>query len=115
MPAKREFPIDVTNWFQEQAASLWPAALGSLNLRRTRCIREHCEACLKGEQHLSHVLYGRIKGRRFAVYIPDELVPEVSRCLDNGRALQDLLQQAALRYAKALKHERTIRSQKVNK
>jgi hypothetical protein len=115
MQTKKEFPTDVAQWFQEQAASLWPAALGSLSLRRTRCIREHCEACLKGEQHPSYVLYGRIKGRRFALYIPDELVPEVSRCLDNGRALQDLLYQTTLRYAKALKHEQNIRSQKVRK
>lgn len=114
MPTKKELPTDVVHWFQEQSAGLWPAALGSLSLRRTRCIREHCEACRRGEQHPSHVLYGRIKGRRFAVYIPDELVPELSRCLDNGRVLQELLYQAALRYAKALKHERTIKGQKVS-
>ena len=115
MPAKKEFPTDVTNWFLEQASSLWPAALGSLSLRRTRCIREHCEACLKGEQHPSHVLYGRIKGRRFAVYIPDELVPEVSRCLENGRAYQDLLHQTAVRYVKALKHQRNLKNAKAKK
>jgi hypothetical protein len=115
MPTKKEFPTDVTHWFQEQAAALWPAALGSLSLRRTRCIREHCQACLTGEQHLSHVLYGRIKGRRFAVYIPDELVPEVSRCLDNGRALQDLLHQTTVRYVKALKHERNLKNAKAKK
>jgi hypothetical protein len=33
-------------------------------------------------------------------------VPEVRRSLDNGRALQELLQQAAPRYIKALKRER---------
>jgi hypothetical protein len=33
-------------------------------------------------------------------------VPEVQRSLDNGRALQDLLHQAAPRYIKALKRER---------
>jgi hypothetical protein len=115
MPSKKEFPSEVAQWFQEQAAGLWPAALGSLSLRRTRCIREHCEACLKGEQHPSYVLYCRTKGHRFSLYIPDELVPEVSRCLDNGRALQDLLHQTALRYAKALKHERSIRNRKVKK
>jgi hypothetical protein len=37
----------------------------------------------------------------------EELVPEVQRGLDNGRALQELLQQAAPRYVKALKRERT--------
>jgi hypothetical protein len=115
MPTKKELPTDVAHWFQEQASGLWPAALGSLSFRRTRCIRENCKACLNGEQHASHVLYVRMKGRRFAIYIPDELVPDVQRSLDNGRELQDLLSQAAIRYAKALKHERTTRIQKVKK
>jgi hypothetical protein len=54
-------------------------------------------------------LYGRRKGRRFSVYIPEELVPEVRRCLDNGRAaLQELLYEAAARYVKALKRERQM-------
>ena len=109
MPIAKESPIDVSQWFQKQATSLWPAALGSLSLRRTRCIRENCQACLKGEQHSSHVLSGRIKGRRFSLYIPDALVPEVERCLDNGRKLQDLLYQSAFRYARSLKHERNLR------
>jgi hypothetical protein len=115
MPIKRESAIDVEQWFRDQAANLWPAALGSLSLRRSPCIREHCEACLKGEQHPSYVLYGRIKRRRFALYIPDELVPDVQRSLDNGRQLQELLYQTAMRYAKALKHERTTKIQKVKK
>jgi len=46
-------------------------------------------------------------GRRVAVYVPEELVPEVQRSLDNGRALQDLLHQAAPRYIKALKRQRS--------
>jgi len=54
----------------------------------------------------SYVLYGRANGRRVAVYVPEELVPEVQRSLDNGRALQDLLHQAAPRYVKALKRAR---------
>jgi hypothetical protein len=97
---------DVMSWLQSQTAGLWPAVLGSLSLRRSPCIRQNCPACLSGEQHPSYVLYGRLKGRRFAVYVPEELVPEVRRCLDNGRALQELLHQAAPRYVKALKRER---------
>ncbi len=115
MPNQKELPTDVSQWFQKQAAGLWPAALGSLSLRRTRCIRENCQACLKGEQHTSYVLSGRMKGRRFSLYIPDELVPEVKRCLDNGHKWQELLQQTAFRYAKSLKHERNLRNQKVKK
>jgi hypothetical protein len=107
-----ESPSDVWRWFQNQAESLGPAVLGSLSLRRSPCVRENCPACLSGEQHASYVVYGRLKGRRFAVYVPEELVPEVRRCLENGRALQELLYQAAPRYVKALKRERDKASKK---
>jgi hypothetical protein len=53
------------------------------------------------------------EGRRFTVYVPEDLVPEVRRCLDNGRALQELLFEAALRYVKALKEQRAKPSKKV--
>jgi len=101
-----ESPSDVADWLLSESANLWPALLGSLSLRRSRCIRENCAACQSGEQHQSYVLYGRARGRRVAVYVPEELVPEVQRSLDKGRALQDLLQQAAPRYIKALKRAR---------
>src|SRR5438445_7608219 len=101
-----ESPSDVWRWFQNQTESLGPALLGSLSFRRSPCVRENCPACKSGEQHASYVLYGRLKGRRIAVYVPEELVPEVRRSLDNGRTLQELLQQAAPRYIKALKRER---------
>jgi hypothetical protein len=39
----------------------------------------------------------------------------MQRSLDNGRKLQELLHQAAMRYAKALKHDRTAKTQKVKK
>jgi hypothetical protein len=107
MRPKSESPSDVQHWFQQQAAGLGPALLGSLSLRRSPCVREHCRACLSGEQHPSYVLYGRVQGRRLALYVPEELVPEVRRCLDNGRALQELLYQAAPRYLQALKQART--------
>jgi hypothetical protein len=102
-----ESPSDVARWLQIEAADIWPAVLGSLSLRRSRCIRKNCPACLSGDQHQSYVLYGRrANGRRVSVYVPEALVPEVQRSLDNGRALQDLLHQAAPRYIKALKRER---------
>jgi hypothetical protein len=103
---KNETPSDVERWLTGQTVGTWPALLGSLSLRRSPCIRENCPACRSGEQHLSWVLYGRLKGRRFSMYVPEELVPEVRRCLDNGRAVQELLYEAAPRYLKALKRER---------
>jgi hypothetical protein len=104
--ARFESPYDVVLRLQSEVARLWPAVLGSLSFRRSPCVRENCPACMSGEQHPSHVLYGRVKGRRVAIYVPEELVPEVRRSLDNGRALQELLHQAAPRYIKALKRER---------
>jgi hypothetical protein len=107
MPPKSESPSDVERWFRTQAAALWPAALGSLSLRKSPCTRDHCAACARGDQHTSYVLYGRIKGRRIALYIPDELEPAIRRALKNGRALQDLLYEAGRRYTNAVKHQRT--------
>jgi hypothetical protein len=101
-----EAPGDVVHWLQRSAADKSPAILGSLTLRRAPCIRENCPACRSGEQHPSWVLYGRHKGRRFAVYVPETLVPEVQRCMDNGRAVQEQLYEAAPRYVKALKRAR---------
>src|SRR5882724_5680870 len=62
-----ESPSDVMGWLQSEAAVLWPAFLGSLSLRRSRCVRVNCAACLSGEQHQSYVLYDRAEGRRIAV------------------------------------------------
>jgi len=101
-----ESVADVLNWLRSESANLFPAILGSLSLRRSPCTRENCQACLSGEQHPAHVLYGRLKRRRVAVYVPEELVPEVRRSVENGHALQEVLQQAAPRYIKALKRER---------
>lgn len=98
---------DVELWFREQVSRLWPAGLGSLTLRRSPCIRERCHACETGEQHPSYVLYAKQNGRRLALYIPDRLVPEVRKAVENGRALQELLYEAGQRYARALKRERT--------
>ena len=110
--ATTESPADVVRWIQSEAAGLWPAILGSLSFRRSPCVHENCPACLSGEQHPSHVLYGRHNRRRFAVYVPEDLVPQVRRAVENGRALQDMLVQAGPRYVKALKRARVSASQR---
>jgi hypothetical protein len=103
---KNESPADVGRWLESRTADAFPAILGSLSLRRAPCIRVNCQACQSGEQHTSWVLYGRAKGRRFSIYVPEDLVPDVQRCLDKGRALQELLFEAGPRYVKALKSEK---------
>jgi hypothetical protein len=103
---KRTSPPDVERWFRTQTAGLWPAALGSLSLRKSPCIRDHCEACARGDQHVNHVLYLRVKGRRLGLYIPEDLVPQIQHALENGRTLQELLYEAGRRYTAAIKEER---------
>src|SRR5260370_36939190 len=98
---------DVERWFRTQTAGLWPAALGSLSLRKSPCIRDHCEACARGDQHASYVLYLRVKGRRRGLYIPEGLVRLIQQPLENGRALQELLYDAGRRDTASIKHERS--------
>lgn len=44
---------DLEHWFRQEVATRWPAALGSLSLRRNSCMRQRCHACATGEQHPS--------------------------------------------------------------
>src|ERR1700678_3504690 len=104
--ANTETSADFVRWMESSSAALWPARLGSLTFRRSRCMQASCSACLSGEQHQRHLLYGRHNGRRFVVYVPEDLAGEVRRAVENGRALQDLLVQAGPRYVKALKRAR---------
>jgi hypothetical protein len=105
MTAEPSLPA-AEQWFRQQLTRFWPVALGSLSLRRSPCIRPQCHACQTGEQHPSYVLYVKVRGCRHALYVPDDLAPQVRRALAKGRALQHLLQEAGQRYLEALKHER---------
>lgn len=99
---------EVRDWLSVKLDDLWPLALGSLSLRRSPCTRARCRTCESGEQHRSYVLYGRRGGRRFALYVPAELVPEVRRALANGRRLQQLLNDVGYRWVQARKTERKV-------
>jgi hypothetical protein len=96
---------DVRRWFAGVIRDLWPVAVGSLSLRKGPCIRPNCPACASGEGHSSYALYGRRGKRRFSIYVPERLVPEVNAAIQNGRRLQELINEAGVRYVSALKHE----------
>lgn len=102
----KESPEQVIRWFQAAIQKLTPAVAGSLSLRKSPCIRKNCPACASGEGHASYAMYGRHKGKRFSIYIPNDLVPELSEALANGQRMQELLSEAGLRYAQALKEKR---------
>jgi hypothetical protein len=107
---------ELGKWFFNAVAKLWPMADGSLSLRKSSCVRPNCQACAAGEGHRSYVLYGRgTKKKRFSIYVPEELVPEVKAALENGRLLKDLLIEAGVRYTRELKDERKSRLERKKK
>ena len=102
-----ETPQDVRRWSRTALEKLWPVAEGSLSLRRCPCIRKNCPACARGEGHSSYILYGRQGKKRLSIYVPESLVPEVQAALENGRRLQQLMNEAGLRYVRAIKQGRS--------
>ena len=101
-----EEAANVQQWFLTAIQPLWPIAIGSLSLRKGPCIRENCQACASGVGHSSYALYGRRGGRRFSIYVPEKLVPEVRAAIENGRLLHELINEAGVRYVSALKRRR---------
>jgi hypothetical protein len=110
--ARTETPEQVRGWFQGAVQELWPVAIGSISLRKSPCIRKHCQLCEARQGHSSYALYGRSGKRRFSIYVPDELAEDVERAVQNGRDLQKLMTEAGRRYTLALKNERRARSGK---
>ena len=109
---KVETPEDVERWFTAALAKLWPVAEGSLSLRRCPCVRENCQACARGEGHPSYVLYARRGGKRVSIYVPEDAAPKIEKALENGRRLQQLINEAGMRYTDAVKRQRATRSHK---
>src|SRR5437870_9203565 len=75
---KPESLADVQRWLQQQTANLWPAALGSLNFRRSPCIRpnrseEHTSE-LQSRGHLVCRLLLEKKNQRIIVAVRGELL-----------------------------------------
>ncbi|MGH9439558.1 MAG: DUF6788 family protein [Terriglobia bacterium] len=102
---KAECTEDVRRWFAGVIRDLWPVAVGSLSLRKGSCIRPNCPTCASGKGHSSYALYGRRGKRRFSIYVPERLVPEVRAAIRNGRRLEELINEAGARYVDALKRQ----------
>jgi hypothetical protein len=103
---KNETSDDVRRWFLSAINDMWPVALGSISLRRSPCIRKNCSACASGQGHSSYALSGYRENRRFSVYVPEELAPQIQKAVAKGRRLEDLIKEAGVRYLRARKRER---------
>ena len=58
------------------------------------------------------MLYGRRGKQRFSIYVPEDLVPQVEEALENGRRLQQLMNDAGVRYVHAIKGDHSSRRRK---
>jgi hypothetical protein len=100
--ADSESPCDIARWLQSESADLWPAVLGSLSLRRSRCIHENCPVFLSGEQHQSYVQADEKTrefkdGQRFRAGIEGRISGRgMKRCLAEGRERFELWVAAAV-------------------
>ena len=103
---RHESTDEVKGWFAGAIAKLWPVAEGSISLRHCPCVRKNCPVCARGRGHASYVLYARKGKRRTSIYVPDELAPKLAGAIKNGRRLQQLINEAGIRYTEALKQER---------
>jgi hypothetical protein len=101
--ANVETPEQVRAWFLNAMATLWPLAEGSLSLRSCPCIRKNCSACERGEGHASYVLYAGNGKNRKSIYVPKEIAPQIAIAIENGHRFQELIHEAGVRYARAVK------------
>jgi hypothetical protein len=101
--ANAETPSDVRRWYTGVTSGIWPVATGSISLRKGPCIRKNCPACAAGTGHSSYALYVCRASRRLSIYVPQKLAPEVRKAIENGRLLQELINEAGVRYVRALK------------
>jgi len=46
------------------------------------------------------------RGKRFSIYVPNDLVPEIPAAIANGQRVQELLSEAGIRFTQALKESR---------
>lgn len=85
-----------------QLAGLLPAAHGTVAEVRKPCARKNCARCQRGEKHPAFIyVYTDENGRRRCLHVPRELVPELRRRLENGKALTQLLFQAGALFVKS--------------
>src|SRR5213594_1537636 len=107
---KTESAEDVRRWFAGVTRNLWPVAVGSCLCEGVPVFARIAPACASGKGHSSYALYGRRGKRRFSVYMPERLVPEVRAAIQNGRRLQELINEAGARYVRALKRQELKRN-----
>jgi hypothetical protein len=112
MPTPTPFDAPLQAQFRDQLAALWPVLKGSLSQVAKPCIRPHCPACAKGDQHPAFLWTFSQGGRRRCLYVPAELVPLVRQGLENGRRLEARLAALGPAWLRAWRQQRDAAQQR---
>ena len=75
----------------KELGRLGPLIQGTLTRRESRCGTASCR-CARGDKHVSHHLTRKVAGRTVSVYVPVDMVDEVSRWVEEYRHAKGLLQ-----------------------
>lgn len=79
-----------------------PAARGTVAEVRQVCSRPSCRKCASGERHPKFIYaYTDAAGTRRCLHVPRDLVPELRRRLENGRAIDRLLFEAGAEFVRS--------------
>jgi hypothetical protein len=71
---------------------LGPLVQGSLTRREVRCGNASCR-CARGERHVSYQLTRKVANRTRSVYVPVDMVDEVSRWVEQYRRAKGILKE----------------------
>jgi hypothetical protein len=68
-----------------------PLMEGSLGKKRVTCGNPNCRCVKEGEKHISHVLTKKVRGKTKSVYVPVDMVEEVSEWIKEHRRVKEEL------------------------
>ena len=85
-----------------QIQGFLPAARGTVSEVRKPCTRKGCTTCASGQRHPSFIyVYSDAQGRRRCLHVPRDLVPDLRRRLENGRAIDRILFDAGAQFVRS--------------
>ncbi len=93
---------------------LGPVLQGSITTLRTTCGKANCK-CARGEKHTSTVLSKKVNGKTKSLYIPNDMVAEAKKWVQENKKLRKLQKEISDYNEQILKlYVKTKRAKKAN-
>ncbi len=85
-----------------------PMIEGSLSAIRVTCGNPNCR-CAKGEKHISHILTRKVNKKTKSVYVPADMVEEVTAWVEEHRRLKKKLKEISALSEQLIKQHVAVR------